>query len=654
MRTTLKRGIGRGATVNGNGRAVLPPGPPSTPIAMTRYRQPEPEGRGFARAVGRILFLLAAAVVMVALATGGGYYLFLHESVSSLRAVSADVKKAQHALQVPEAHQPTVALIVGYDQRKGSQHMPSSRSDTIMLVRADPGTNTISLLSFPRDLLVSNYCPGKTPWTDRINAAYSICGARGTLATVQRLTNVPINYLITVNFSGFRQIVDRLGGIWVDVDRRYYNKNIGTFATDYANINLLPGYQKLNGSNALDYVRFRHTDSDLYRLARQQNFVQGIKERITDSFLPTTIPRVVGGITRNHNVEVAEGGKTQLDFKTVLSYAFFAYKLPAGHLFQVKIGDLTGLNELQAPQASIDDAIDKFLHPDVQAGAKAAASALGKKYRAGSAGPRPADVTISVLNGNGVTGSAHSASTALAGKGYTIVPPRPNVLPNAPTFTYFHTEVYFDPLHAGSRQAARKVAATFGDGVVKSVTPAFQSCFNGALLCVVVGKTFQGTLAPTVRDQTPKHAPPYIRTDPNVTLSALKQVRKRVPFKLMLPTVLERASNLDTLRGEVPVRVYPILKGHRAVRLTYLSGSDLAGYWGIEQTDWTDAPILRQPSETRTIGGRRFDLYFTGASLHMVVLRANGASYWVVNTLLNSLSNETILAIAKGLKPLSK
>ena len=79
----------------------------------------------------------------------------------------------------------------------------------------------------------------------KINAAYASCGARGTLETVRRLTGVPVNYLITVNFRGFTQVVDKLGGMWMDVDRRYYNSHSGP--TGYATINLQPGYQKLNG-----------------------------------------------------------------------------------------------------------------------------------------------------------------------------------------------------------------------------------------------------------------------------------------------------------------------------------------------------------------------------------------------------------------------
>jgi hypothetical protein len=70
-------------------------------------------------------------------------------------------------------------------------------------------------------------------------------------------------------------------------------------------------------------------------------------------------------------------------------------------------------------------------------------------------------------------------------------------------------------------------------------------------------------------------------------------------------------------------------------------------------TDWEDAPVLSERNFVRSIAGRRYELHYIGPKLHMVVLRQGGASYWVVNTLLDELSNETMLAIAKGLKPLA-
>src|SRR5206468_290895 len=80
---------------------------------------------------------------------------------------------------------------------------------------------------------------------DRINSAYAVCGPKGTLETVKNLTGLPVNYLISVNFHGFKDIVNRVGGVWMDIDRRYYNRNVGTSGTNYADIDLHPGYQRL-------------------------------------------------------------------------------------------------------------------------------------------------------------------------------------------------------------------------------------------------------------------------------------------------------------------------------------------------------------------------------------------------------------------------
>ena len=76
-------------------------------------------------------------------------------------------------------------------------------------------------------------------------------------------------------------------------------------------------------------------------------------------------------------------------------------------------------------------------------------------------------------------------------------------------------------------------------------------------------------------------------------------------------------------------------------------------YWGVQETTWPEAPVLGDRSIHRILNGRSYDLYFHGPHLHMIVLREHGATYWVVNTLLDSLSNETMLAIAKGLRPLA-
>ena len=86
-----------------------------------------------------------------------------------------------------------------------------------------------------------------------------------------------------MNFAGFIKVVDTLGCAYVNVDHRYFNENVGTPETDYTSINLQPGYQKLCYENALDYVRYRHTDDDFVRVARQQDFLRDLREQIDPS-----------------------------------------------------------------------------------------------------------------------------------------------------------------------------------------------------------------------------------------------------------------------------------------------------------------------------------------------------------------------------------
>src|SRR3954470_2426167 len=146
-------------------------------------------------------------------------------------------------------------------------------SDTIVLVRLDPKRKRIAALSLPRDLAVT--IPGVGEGI-KINEAYTEGGPRKTLATVKLLfknatgQGFAVNSVIDVDFNGFQRAVDYIGGVYVDVDRRYYNPH----GTGYAAINVPAGYQKLRGGDALAYVRYRHTDSDLFRNARQQDFLR--------------------------------------------------------------------------------------------------------------------------------------------------------------------------------------------------------------------------------------------------------------------------------------------------------------------------------------------------------------------------------------------
>jgi LCP family protein required for cell wall assembly len=648
MRTTLKRGIGRGAGVDGNGRAVLPP---ATTTPMTLYRQPERRRRTGLQLLGRILLWLLIAVLVVAAGLLGGAYLYFHEQVKAVQAHTPDVIRAEKGLDVPQAGKPATALIIGYDHRAGPESSLPSRSDTIMLVRADPIDKTVSLMSLPRDLLVPIYCrPGQPLTTDRINSAYERCGTRGSLETVKALTGLSVNYLITVNFRGFKQVVDKLGGVWIDVDRRYFNDNGGRTYNTYATINLQPGYQRLKGSDALDFVRYRHTDSDLYRVARQQAFVKAFKEQVSSSFSLKKIPKLVHAITSN--VEVGQAGNRQISGKTILSYAFFLYGLPSGHFFQPKVENLQPAGpfnaELAAPPGAVAQAVQQFSNPDVEAAGKATAQALGTKFR--SHALKPSKISLVVLNGNGQPGSAANASFELAKRHFRVVVPPDPADRNAPRYDYKHTIVFYDPHKKLALAGARRVAALFSDAVIAEIPPTLRGYQFRAMLIVVVGASFDGTFAQSAPDQTPKKEPPAVYSNPGASLPLVRSVRHKVPFRLEYPLLLEKTSSPSTLE---PVRAYTIAKGHKAVRLIY-STNTVGDYWGIEETDWTDAPVLQEPNFKHRIKGREFSFYYSGPNLHMIVLREHGATYWVVNSLLDRLSNETMLAIAKSLRPLGK
>ncbi len=604
--------------------------------------------------IGRILFFLLAAVVSLGGGIAGGYWLEGEQTVVDIdRASRKDpqIKKAADQLNIPLPDQPAIAMVVGQDFRKwAKEEEQGGRADTVMLMRADPTGATLSTLSFPRDLIVDIRCPGRSSFPGPINSAYALCGLEGTVETVKQLTGLPIHFLVTIDYRGFIQTVDKMGGVWLDVDRRYFNDNSQGGPT-FPPINLQPGYQQVTGRAALSYVRYRHTDSDLYRIERQRLFMRALSERLTSAFVPSAFPKLTKIV--RENVKIAKGGDEALDTGEFRAWAFFALKLPPGRIFQSKVGGLYGSgtegDPLRTDPSNIQEAVQEFQNPDVNSGEKATAAALGQRPRLpGAKAPPPGRTTMVVLNGNGVTGSAANASFVLGRRGYVTLPPPSGVVANAPRPWKFKTQVYFDPQQRGSKAAARQVANLFGSAdVAGPMTPKIAPFANTGMLVVVVGQTFHGNLAPAPVDRTPKRQPPNTTRNPSASLSQLRAVRHRVDFPLMVPSLIERSSSLHF---ENPVRVYAMKKGERAVRMTFRTGAE--EYWGIQQTSWEDAPVLESKNVSRRLGNRDYDLYYDGARLHMVVLRTEEAQYWVVNTLRDSLSNETMLSIARGLRPL--
>jgi LCP family protein required for cell wall assembly len=187
---------------------------------------------------------------------------------------------------VPEPGGAMNILLVGTDARPGED---ISRTDTIVLAHLDPQMNRVSMLSFPRDLLVNVPGYGK----NKINAAYPIGEKRLGVGygpallkeTVGELVGLPIDHFVLINFDGFKTLIDKIDGIYVDVpkaldDPAYPTDNYGTIK-----IHFDAGRQFLDGDRALIYARTRHADSDFGRNQRQQQVLMAIFDRVREQGL---------------------------------------------------------------------------------------------------------------------------------------------------------------------------------------------------------------------------------------------------------------------------------------------------------------------------------------------------------------------------------
>ena len=181
---------------------------------------------------------------------------------------------------------PTTTLLIGTDGGSAPGRGDARRSDSLMLMRTDPGKHRLTYLSIPRDLRVD--IPGFG--SAKINAANQYGGPALTLATVRRLTGLPIHHVVVVNFDGFKDLIDALGGIEVNVpkpilsnkfDCPYPPKRCGT----WKGWRFGKGKQNMDGRRALVYSRIRSnqldpSDNDISRTSRQQAVAEAVGDEI--------------------------------------------------------------------------------------------------------------------------------------------------------------------------------------------------------------------------------------------------------------------------------------------------------------------------------------------------------------------------------------
>ncbi len=243
--------------------------------------------------------------------------------------------KASPQVTVPDPGSAQTILLVGSDHRAKTPFRDVN-TDTMMLVRMDPKSATINLLSVPRDLKVQ-IPEGGALVTNRLNAAYFYGGPNLLIKILQQqvFPGLKVNHVIDVGFGGFEQMINAIGCVYTDVDHRYYNN---TAVTGYSSLDIQPGYQKLCGADALSFVRFRHSDSDIVRNARQQDFIRWAKAQFSQDQILTerdNLLKIFGhNATTDHNLHTTDGLINLFDLvafsavHTIKQFPFPAVELP--------------------------------------------------------------------------------------------------------------------------------------------------------------------------------------------------------------------------------------------------------------------------------------------------------------------------------------
>lgn len=218
----------------------------------------------------------------------------------SAQTVATD--SAEPAVTVDDSKRTNI-LLLGVDARSGET---VCRSDTIILASIDPKLNRAALVSIPRDTKISGSAAGGM---DKINSANVIGGPEYAVEKVEELMSEKIDYYVEIDFEGFKNIIDALGGVTIDVDQRMYKPS--------EDINLKPGLQTLDGYGALAFVRFRdYPMGDIERTEHQQIFLKALGQEVLKPATIVKLPTLVR--------EVKANVKTNLGLKDMLRIASWA------------------------------------------------------------------------------------------------------------------------------------------------------------------------------------------------------------------------------------------------------------------------------------------------------------------------------------------
>ena len=520
---------------------AIPAPPPPVAVAVAQ----EDEDEGPARRPVWPRFLAASFLIVVSMATATAVSLLVY--LADFAKGIGGLEELQPNLTAVEPGKPQTFLILGSDKRTSAPGDPG-RSDTTILLRIAPDS-AITMMSIPRDLRVNIPNVG----IDKFNAAYSYGGPEKTLKTTQQLTQdkIPINHVVNVDFLGFADAVNAIDCVYVDVDRHYYIPP----ETGTAEIDVSAGYQRLCGLKALQYVRYRHTDNDLVRSARQQDFLREARQAVPPSKLLNDYDQLTD-ILKKYTTSDIDGPATLLNLGKLL-FAARGAPVVEVHFPTTSLGDRSGY--VTSNDDLIQQAVSKFLDPY---GTEASTSAS-------SGGGKPS---------------------------------------------------------GGKNQKKEKKSKP--EEKPKTPTPETPDASTSVIDSTASGQQYAELLQNTQHQESGK---------PLLT------------FPIFYPTRLTPGSSItDESRAFIidgpGDEVY---YGYKFVVSTPGTFGAPA-YYGFSGTNWKDPPILANPSETKEIAGRDYDLFYDGERLRLVAWHTDKGSYWVTNTLTQQLSASQMLALAEN------
>lgn len=520
-------------------------------------KKPPPEGDGEpAPKPKRFWWRFALASVLIvavsAATTAAATLLYLDSIANAIQPKNNKLQKKLNRFLVDAGSGGAQTfLIIGSDKRANEAEDPG-RSDTTMLVRIDPDKGLISMMSIPRDLKVE--IPGYG--TGKFNEAYSYGGTKLTLRTVKSLTGLPINHVVNVDFLGFAQGVYAIGCVYTDVDRRYYHSNVGLAPSEqYAEINIQPGYQLLCGKKALDYVRYRHTDTDIVRSARQQDFLSAAKQRVSVQDIVLDQGDLIEAFTDYTTSDISDG-KTLLEVLKLLAAS------RNSSINEVHFPAELGPSFVYTTESALDAAVQEFLGGETVQEAKAA--------------------------------QRRQRQEAAAGR---------------------KQKKHQQPQKKHKQKKPK----------VESVKPGT----DGLVPAREAGEAEAKIAARRVRGHFPIYYPTRLPEGTRFVESN--------PYEKVVDPYVYNLKDEDENR-------------HQAYRMVLVAEmSDGTHYFGVQGIrGWSDPPILDDPTLTKEINGRDYDIYVDGEDVKLVAWHRGDNAYWISNDLLRTLSNEQMIGIARS------